>query len=122
MVWPVLVAVAGSTVTRYVIGGAVTYVVGTEVIGSFWEGADEEIEGFEKALKESGADVVQGFAEGTMQILEYGGVAVKKGVDLTYNEIRKSVLEDTANTFTKITIGAIVILSAVKLFSMARNA
>ena len=122
MVWPVIVAAGGATVTRYAIAGTIAYIAGTEIIGSFSDEAKESIEAFEKALKDSGIEVVEGFAEGTLQILEYGGVAVKKGVDLTYNEIRKSVLEDTANIFTKITIGAIVILSAVKLFSMVRNA
>ena len=121
MVWPVIAAVAGSTATRYVIGGVVTYVIGTEIIGSFSEGADDRIKDFEDGLKEDGINVLAGFGEGLLQVAEYGGVAIQKGVGLTYNELRKSLLENTADTFTALTIGAIVTFGAIKLYSMAKG-
>ena len=70
MVWPVIAAVAGSTATRYVIGGVVTYVIGTEIIGSFSEGADDRIKDFEDGLKEDGINVLEGFGEGVLQVAE----------------------------------------------------
>ncbi len=121
MVWPLIVGAAGSTATRYVIGGIVTYVIGSEIIGSFSEGADERIQDFEDGLKEAGINVLDGFGEGVLQIAEYGGVAIQKGVSLTYNEIRKSLLEDTADAFTAITVGGVVVFGAIKLYSMAKG-
>ena len=58
-----VVALAKSTVVRYVVAGTVTYFVGSEIVGQIDEDLGENIDDLEKTLIESGGTIVAGAAE-----------------------------------------------------------
>ena len=118
---PFVAGLAGSTVVRYVVGGVVVYVAGTEVVGRFSEDADDKIEAFEAELMGIGANIVDRFGEGIVEVIEFGGVAAMKGGKLAYMEGRKAFLENTKEASFALTIGGLTILSFVWLYSNARK-
>ena len=117
----IVVGLAGSTVVRYVVGSAIVYVAGTEVIGRFSSGADEMIEEFEAGLMDIGVNIVDRVGEGLVDVIEFGGVAAMKGAKLAYQEGRKSFLENTTDVAMATTIGGLTLLSFVWLYSNARK-
>lgn len=118
---PVLASLAGSTVVRYVVGGTIVYVAGTEVVGRFSDTADDKIDEFEAGLMDIGVNIVDRVGEGLVDVIEFGGVAAMKGGKLAYMEGRKAFLENTKEAAFALTIGGLTLLSFVWLYSNARK-
>lgn len=121
--------VAGATkvgVVRVVVGGVVTYLLGTEVIARFIPGTDASIEDLEQDIKDLGLDIIEEGSEfvftGFLNTVEYVGPAVIKGLERTYEAVRNSLRGNEVNTITAGTIVILTIITAIFLRSAVQVA
>ena len=126
MPWLVPVAaIAKSTVVRYIVGGTVTYFVGTEIVGQLDESIGENIEDLEQTLVSEGGTIVAGVAERvgglTLEVVRGFGSAVVDGVDGAYDALREKLRGKEPDVIAALVIGFGVVFGVVYLYQSFKN-
>ena len=120
-----VVALAKSTVVRYVVAGTVTYFVGSEIVGQIDEDLGENIDDLEKTLIESGGTIVAGAAERvgglTLDFVKGFGSALIDGVDNAYDAVRDKLRGKEDDVIAGFTVGLMAILTIVYVYNSVKN-
>jgi hypothetical protein len=122
---PIITGLAGSTVVRVVIGGVVTYVAGTEVVGYIDEKLGDKIDEVEAEFKEAGATIISETVEelGDLSLSFIRGVipAIIDGAKAGYDAIRDGFRGKEPETIAALTISVLVIIAALTLLHEVRT-
>tara|TARA_R100000963_G_C4603069_1_gene76086 strand:+ start:240 stop:668 length:429 start_codon:yes stop_codon:yes gene_type:complete len=122
---PIIAGLAGSTVVRVVIGGVVTYVAGTEVVGYIDEKLGDKIDEVEAEFKEAGATIISETVEelGDLSLSFIRGVipAIIDGAKAGYDAIREGFRGKEPETIAALTISVLVIIAALTLLHEVRT-
>ena len=122
---PVLAGIAGSTVVRYTVAGAVTYFVGKEVVASVNEDAGETVEDIEDAIIGAGGSILSGAASElgslSLDFVEGFGSAVITGIERAYDTVRDKLRGKEDDVIAGFTVGFMAILTLVFLYQSAKK-
>jgi len=120
-----VVALAKSTVVRYVVAGTVTYFVGSEIVGQIDEDLGENIDDLEKTLIDSGGTIVAGAAERvgglTLAFVRGFGSALIDGIDDAYDAVREKLRGKEDDVIAGFTVGLMALLTIVYVYNSVKN-